>query len=304
MISEPFSICYEASCGYGHLYEQIRPLAAHVAVAHPGKLRLISNSRQKNDRVDARKLAKLLLLDMVPRVHVPHADVRGWRSLILLRQKLIGQLVRAKNQIRGVLRENDITGPKWLWSKRQIAWLELLELHSSAKLRLELGICELKNLNEKITRVEKELQGYADRRPGVALLMTIPGVGIRTAETFAAWVDDVGRFRNSRQIGAYFGLVPCQDASADRNRLGHITCDGPAVMRKLIAEAAWTTIKKCPVFKAFFERLMTGKEDRKKIALVGTAHRLMRVMGAMLKSGEAYRGDEPSGAPLRKTPDA
>jgi hypothetical protein len=75
-------------------------------------------------------------------------------------------------------------------------------------------------------------------------------------------------------------------------------------MRKLIAEATWTTIKKCPVFKSFFERLMGGKEDRKKIALVGAAHRLMRVMGAMLKSGEAYRGIEPSGSPPRKTPDA
>jgi transposase len=303
-IAEPFSICYEASCGYGHLYEQIRPLAAHVAVAHPGKLRLISCSRQKNDRVDAQKLAKLLLLDMVPKVHVPHVDVRGWRSLILLRQKLIGQLVRAKNQIRGVLRENDIAGPKWLWSKRQLAWLESLELHSSARLRLELGICELKGLNEKIARLEKELQRHADRSAGVALLMTIPGVGIRTAETFVAWIDDISRFRNSRQIGAYFGVVPCQDASADRNRLGHITRDGPAVMRKLIAEATWTTIKKCPVFKSFFERLMGGKEDRKKIALVGAAHRLMRVMGAMLKSGEAYRGIEPSGSPPRKTPDA
>ena len=70
-LPEPFSICYEASCGYGHLYEALRPLAAHVAVAHPAKLRLIYGDRRKNDRVDAQKLAKLLLLDMVPRVHVP-----------------------------------------------------------------------------------------------------------------------------------------------------------------------------------------------------------------------------------------
>ena len=65
-LDQPFSICYEASCGYGHLYEQLRPLAHHVAVAHPAKLRLIYKSKRKNDRVDAQKLAKLLLLDMVP----------------------------------------------------------------------------------------------------------------------------------------------------------------------------------------------------------------------------------------------
>jgi transposase len=121
--------------------------------------------------------------------------------------------------------------------------------------------------------------------------MTIPGVGIRTAETFVAWVDDVARFRNNRQLGAYFGLVPCQDASADKNRLGHITRDGPPVMRKLITEAAWTAVKRCPAFKAFFERVQGGKPDRKKIAIVAAAHRMIRVMGAMMRSAAAYDAD-------------
>src|SRR5688572_10003813 len=87
-LDQPFSVCYEASCGYGHLYEALRPLARHVVVAHPGTLRLIYRDKRKNDRVDAQKLAKMLLLDMVARVHVPHVDVRAWRSLIILRQRL------------------------------------------------------------------------------------------------------------------------------------------------------------------------------------------------------------------------
>jgi transposase len=305
-LDQPFSICYEASCGYGHLYEALRPLAHHVAVAHPAKLRLIYKSKRKNDRVDAQKLAKLLLLDMVPSVHVPHVDVRAWRSLIILRQRVMSQVVRAKNQIRAVLRENDIAGAKWLWSKRQIAWLQSLELHPVAKLRLELAVEEFQSLNQKIKRLEAELQKYADRHPAVKLLMTIPGVGIRTAETFVAWVDDIARFRRTRQLGAYFGLVPCQDASADRNRLGHITRDGPPVMRKLITEATWTAVKKCPAFKRFFERVMADKPDRKKIAIVATAHRMIRVMGAMMRTGTAYDANyngyktPPRGDPTRK----
>ena len=287
-LDEPFSVCYEASIGYGQLYESLRPIAAHVAVAHPGKLRLIYGDKRKNDRVDANKLAKLLLLDMVPRVHVPHIDVRAWRSLIVLRQRVLQQLVRAKNQIRGVLRENDLAGPKWLWSRKQIAWLESLELHPVAKLRLELAVEELKSVTAKIKRIEKELQTCADRHPAVRHLMTIPGVGIRTAETFVAWVDDITRFRRTRQLGAYFGLIPCQDQSASKNRLGHITRDGPPVMRKLICEAAWTAVKKCPAFKAYFERITAGKPERKKIAIVATSHRLIRVMGAMMRSGTAY----------------
>lgn len=287
-LDEPFSLCYEASCGYGHLYEQVRPLARHVVVAHPGKLRLIYRSKRKNDRFDCEKLAKLLLLDMVPPVHVPHVDVRSWRSLIILRQRVMAQVVRAKNQIRAVLRENDLAGAKWLWSKKKLAWLESLELHPVARLRLDLAVEEFKSLDQKIKRLEAELQKYADRHPAVRLLMTIPGVGIRTAETFVAWVDDITRFRRTRQLGAYFGLVPCQDASADKNRLGHITRDGPSVMRKLICEAAWTATKKCPAFKRYFERITAAKPERRKIAIVATAHRMIRVMGAMMRTGTAY----------------
>ncbi len=221
-------------------------------------------------------------------MHVPHVDVRAWRSLIVLRQRVMAQVVRAKNQVRGVLRENDIAGPKWLWSKKKLAWLESLELHPVAKLRLELAVEEYKSLDAKVKRLEKELQKYADRHPAVRLLMTIPGVGIRTAETFVAWVDDVTRFRRTRQLGAYFGLVPCQDASADKNRLGHITRDGPPVMRKLATEAAWTAVKKCPAFRAYFERVVAGKPERRKIAIVAASHRLIRVMGAMMRDGTAY----------------
>lgn len=287
-LDEPFSVCYEASVGYGQLYESLRPLAAHVAVAHPGKLRLIYGDKRKNDRVDAAKLAKLLLLDMVPRVHVPHVDVRAWRSLITFRQRVLQQLVRAKNQVRGVLREHDLAGPKWLWSKKQLAWLASLPLHPVARLKLDLAVEELTSLTAKIKRIERELQAYADRHPAVRLLMTIPGVGIRTAETFVAWVDDVTRSRRTRQLGPYFGLVPCQDASADRNRLGHITRDGPPVMRKLATEAAWTAVKRCPAFRAYFERVVAGKPERRKIAIVATSHRLIRVMGAMMRDGTAY----------------
>ena len=113
---------------------------------------------------------------------------------------------------------------------------------------------------------------------------------IATAVTFLIINVGIVFFRATSigQIGSYFGLVPCQDASADRNRLGHITKDGPPVMRKLLCEATWTAIKKCPRFKQFFEQVMGGKPERKKIALVAAMHRMIKVMGAMLRSGEAY----------------
>ena len=74
-LPDRFEVCYEASCGYGHYHDILRPLAARVLVAHPGHLRLIFRSKNKNDRNDAERLAKLLYLGETPAVHVPAPEV-------------------------------------------------------------------------------------------------------------------------------------------------------------------------------------------------------------------------------------
>src|SRR5918996_626259 len=95
-----FEVCSEAGCGYGHYHDLLRPLAARVLVAHPGQLRLIFRSRNKNDRNDAERLAKLLYLGETPTVHVPAPEVRAWRELINCRRQLVAQRTRAKNAPR------------------------------------------------------------------------------------------------------------------------------------------------------------------------------------------------------------
>ena len=306
-VPRPFSVCYEASCGYGYLHERFSAMAHSVQVAHPGQLRLIYRSKKKFDRIDAKKLAQLLYLDLVPQVHVLSPDVRAWRGLIDYRHRLMNRRVGVKNQVRGLLRGLGITAPagKRLWSGKGIQWLEAQTVGELAALQRDMATEELEDLNRKIHRVEKELNKIADASPAVALLRTIPGVGVRTAEAVVAYIDDVKRFSRNKQIGSYFGLVPCQDASADRNRLGHITKDGPAGARWLLAEAAWQGRRRSARIRAFFDRVMRNDADRKKIALVATAHYLTRVMAAMLKSGEVWR-EEPPLAPatpqLQPTP--
>jgi len=157
-------------------------------------------------------------------------------------------------------------------------------------LRREMMLEDLEQTHKRMKQVEKELGKIAKGHAGVALLRTIPGVGVRTAEAFVAYLDKPDRFGNLKQVGCYFGLVPCQDATGQSNRLGHITKDGPATVRKLLTEAAWQAVRRDPSFKASFERVMRDDPQRKKIALVATAHKLARVMAAMLRSGEVYRG--------------
>ena len=112
---------------------------------------------------------------------------------------------------------------------------------------------------------------------------------MRTAEAVAAFIDDPHRFRDAKAVGRYFGLVPSQDQSGERNRLGHIAREGPPVARRLSAEAAWPAIRWSPAVRAFFERVRRGDPRRRKVAPVATSHYLARVMWAMLRRGAVWQ---------------
>jgi transposase len=291
-LDHPFAICFEASCGAGHLYDQLCRIARRVVVAHPGQLRLIFKSKRKNDRVDARKLATLLFLDQIPAVHMPSMDVRGWRSLLEHRHRQVAKRTRAKNGIRSLLRGHGIAAPSRsrLWTRKGLAWLRELELPlEMAALQRDILLEEVEHLDAQVKRVEKELDRIGDRNPGVILLRTIPGVGPRTAEAMVAYVDDPYRFGRNKTIGSYVGLVPCQYESAGKTRFGHITREGPSTVRKMLTEACWKAISGSPQIRAYFERVRRGDQNRKKIALIATAHYLARVMLAMLQTGEVWR---------------
>jgi transposase len=319
----PFKICFEASCGYGHLHDRLSKMASRVEVAHPGRLRLIFKSKRKHNRVDSEKLAKLLFLDEVPRAWVPPAAVRSWRAMIEHRQKLLHDRVSVKNQVRSLLKTLGILAPKGLWTQKGMKWLKELELQEAEALRRDIMVGQIEDVNKLIARVEKHLKKISDDQPAVALLMTIPGVGIRTAEAVVAYIHDITRFARIKSVGCYFGLVPSEDSTGNVNRLGHITRDGPSTVRKMLTEAAWGGIRRSKTIRGFYQRVKRDDPKRSKIALIATAHYLLRVMAAMLRSAECWREKEqaqtqenqqsqgqarstgPDGcaAPLRKTPD-
>ncbi len=120
-VSGPWTICFEATCGYGYLYRELSRLAQRVVVAHPGQLRLIFRAKRKNDRIDARKLAKLLYLDEVPTAYVPNEEVQSWRELIEHRRHRMDRQTICKNAIRRLLRSHGQIAPKGLWTKKGLA---------------------------------------------------------------------------------------------------------------------------------------------------------------------------------------
>ena len=161
-VKPPFEVCYEASTGYGVVYEALVGVADRVAVGHPAKLRLIFGSKDKHNRADAKRLARLLRAGFVPEVHVPPREVRRWRALIQRRRRHVVERSGVKSALRFLLRSLGIEAPKSLWSRAGLAWVGTVGFDdASDALMRDEHLAHLEYLNGAIGRAERRLDEVA-----------------------------------------------------------------------------------------------------------------------------------------------
>lgn len=139
--------------------------------------------------------------------------------------------------------------------------------------------------------MDRRLRLIASQSQACEILMTIPGVGIQTSAAFAAAIDEAGRFRQSRNVGAYFGLVPRRHQSGEIDWTGRISKQGDdGMVRKLLYEAA-NSILTCSreTFALKTWAMKIAKRRGLKKARVALARRLAVIMHAMLRDGTLSR---------------
>jgi transposase len=123
-------------------------------------------------------------------------------------------------------------------------------------------------IEELSTVVEQQVK----HRPEVLRLMTHPGVGATTALAFVLIIDSAQRFACGKQIASYVGLIPSEDSSSDRRRLGHITKQGNTLLRFLLVEAAQAAVRRDPDWRRRYTHLAMRRD--KRIAKVAMARKL------------------------------
>lgn len=287
---------YEISGTAGFIYDELVDCVDTLSISNTAKTTWIYRTSKKNDRIDARKLAVLQQIGELPTVYMPCKEVRQWRQTILHRQKTVQKIGRVKNRIRALLKSDGHFKPghkgSW-WNKTNRAWMDALSQADTMdnflwRMQLSDLLGELTLLLRQRDQITGYLDAYLDKQPGGKLLMSIPGVGPRTAEAVLAYTDDIGRFSNYKKYCAYFGLTPKLDESGCCRRLGHISKQGPAVVRWVLCESSWKVVQHCPAMRAFYERVMGGQQGRKKIAIVAVARKLLCIMRSMLLTGELF----------------
>ena len=260
------------------------------------------NVKKKTDKEDALKLARLSAMNQIPTVHVPAKKVREHRSLIKYRQRLVKHRRSIQLAIRAVFSAQGITGVprgKSAWSKEGLGWLrkhakpleEITDLEQLWRGRLHVELETFEAISKALKTVEDKLNklGSADSR--VKRLQTIPGVGPRLAEMVVAFLDDPERFQSCKQVGNYVGLTPKQYQSGQMERQGRISGQGNKLLRNLLVEACWMSLRYNPWARATYNRLLRGSPSRKKIAITALARKLVVKCWAMLRDQEDWKYD-------------
>lgn len=255
-----------------------------------------SNVKRKTDKDDALKLARMAAMGELKAVHMPSESHREFRSLVKYRKTLDQRINKMKCAIRAWFVNHGIaidTGDK-AWHSGRVRIdsfrkpLDSCNFDELWKGELDIELSQLDSLTKQMDSVIKKLEmiGKQDRR--IQLLLTIPGVGWRTAEILVACIDDPHRFQNGRQVAAYFGLVARQFQSGETDRNGRITKRGNPLARTILVECAWASLRYNPWAKAIYDRICGKQKTRKKKAAIALARKIAVLAWAMLRDEKQW----------------
>lgn len=270
---------YEAGFSGFYLYRKLVDAGYRCTITPPNRIPS-SRDKVKTDKRDAEKLARYLAGGLLKTVFVPSPSTEADRQLLRLRHSYQKKLTRVKNQIKSHLHLYGITrSPEGVnkWTKRYLAWFDSIEF-AQANLRCVLDnyLIEYRFLREQIATTTKRIRALAKSeqyKKHFNLIVPCKGVGLITAMTFLLEAPEMSRFASSDHFASYLGLTPSQFSSGEHIRLGHITREGNAHLRRALIESSWTVIRYDPFLYEKYARIRSKGTNGKK-AIVAVARSL------------------------------
>lgn len=273
----------------GWIYDELKPHAAKLKVAHPAMLKVIAASKKKNDRVDARKIADMLRCDLLPESYMAPGWIRELRRMLRYRNLVVTQAVRLKNRIAGLLMEEGVSyDAQRLHGKRYFTQLlDSLETPTTVLELLRLSRASLEMFQGIERRLTHELECNPRLYVRVELLQTIRGVGIVLALTWALEIAEVERFTSIRRAMSYCGLTSAERESGGKQQRGPISKQRNPHLQTILIEAAKVAPRWNPELAALHEHeLARGNRNRATLAV---ARKLVAYLMAVDRSGTPFQ---------------
>jgi transposase len=275
------------ACGHNPWFERLlQELGIELWFGDAARVRASVVRKPKTDRRDAEHLMDLLRENRFPRIWVPSLEVRDVRQLLVHRHKQVQARTRTKNQLQALALSCGVQKKRKLWTKAGRGELEQLPLLPYAAQRRKKLLEALDELEVEISELDRRVAEEARQRREAVRLMTHPGVGSVTALAMVLTLGPAERFESGKQVGSYFGLIPSEESSGGKQRLGRISKQGSSFLRFLLVEAGPTAARYDPQLKRFYRRLAVRKN--RSIAKVAVARKLATRLYLMLREDWTY----------------
>ncbi|MBU1077300.1 MAG: IS110 family transposase [Spirochaetes bacterium] len=264
-------VALEASSPTFSFYDLIKHSVKKVLVLDPFQLQLIYKSGKKNDKIDSKKIAKLLKYhieadkDFLPIVYVPDKEIRKLRALFTTYKLYIKELVAIKNRIYSILREN-LHGikKKSVKGKKYRSIIVKFDICEEYKYQIKSLYKTMDHLYERIDEIKKEIYYLGKHyREEIVILTSILGVSPFIALALKADYADVNRFKNAKHFSSYLRAVPKLDASNDKIKNGSTKKRGRPLGISLLLQSLNHIKRVSPKISEFYARLKTGKSAGK-----------------------------------------
>src|ERR1700747_3214390 len=271
----------------------LRELGHQVIVAHAQKVQLITKSNRKDDRHDARTLARLARIDPELLGPVRHRSAQAQLHLTVIRARV--ELVSARtalvNAARGLVKSYGQRLPK-------CGTYQVSEKLAEG-LRAELGEAlvplfqEIESLNERVKEYDERMEKIAKEvYPEVSLLKQVKGVGTQIALTYVLTIEDPYRFRKSREVGCFLGLRPGRRNSGESEPQKGISKEGDRYLRTMMVQGAHYILgpfgEDSDLRRWGLKLAERGGKNAKKRAIVAVARKLAVLLHRLWVSGEVY----------------
>ena len=288
----------EATGNYGWFRRLMSELGFELLVGDAAQIRASNPRRQKTDKRDADHILRLLVEARFPAVWQPPTENEQMRQLLQHRSRLVRLRTRVTNQLDGMAKnEGLIVAGGWSGKRRQA--VEALSLPGWYGERRKDLLALLDRIEERIAPLNKAVSQAAASNAEARLLMTHPGVGPVVSLAYVLTIGNWQRFARGKQVASYLGLIPSEDSSADKRRLGHISKQGNTLLRWLLVEAAGTAQKHDASWHRQYVRLSIDKHHG--VAKVAIAHKLAVRLYWMLRSGQSYEQVVERGSHARQS---
>ena len=252
----------------------------------------------KTDRNDARGIAQIMRTGWYRAVHVKSPPCRAWRALLTARRMVLNKRRDVENGIRALLRE---VGLKVGTPSRKDFPARVRELAADDPVLLSLAeslLSVIAVMTREAERLTKQVIDEVRVEPTCRRLMTVPGVGPLTALAFRATIDQPGRFRKSRDVGAHLGLTPRRYQSGETDVQGRISRCGDELARTALYEAAHSLLIRSTKWSALRAWGMNiAKRRGMARARVAVARKLAVILHRMWVDGSEFRWCKQAAAP-------